>query len=243
MADIFTEEIDIWPYRNNSQENTGTEQVMKYDIDVECTANRDAVNHQPRPYHPILADHYVRIPSMLLHLPAPDPNLTEQQKIIQSWRDRPMRAEPKAHVFINSNEQSLNMIDVYWAVAPPTPQQIATPNAPPNYYLAMSNAVSLNAVYPCFRPVLNDVPRMLFGVCFCRRTGLQYTRSYFRYGFEDTHSTGAFDITQNFFSEPDPAQPIAMHYSNNNLFQRNADWAYIGHSIAFYVCRGAYGGR
>ena len=235
MADIFTEETDIWPYRAFHQENNGDQNqpnwIGAYNIDVECTANRDAVNHQPRQFHPILADHYVRIPSMLLHFATPVPNLTEQQKIIQSWRNRPMRADPKTHVFINSNMRTLNFIDVYW--------DYDNNNNPPTYVLAFSNAVSLSAVYPCFRPVLNGVPRMLFGVCFCRRTGAQYTRSYFRYDFEDTHSTGAFDITQDFFSEPNPAQPMAMHYTNGTLFQRDNDWNSLRNSIAFYVCRGA----
>ena len=243
---IFREEIDIWPYRAEHLEIMGGQQVWTYRNDVECNANRDGVIHQPGPYDPNLADHYVRIPALMFHRAPPVPNLpnmpnpSAHQVIQQSWLTRPMRTDAVTHVWINTTGQCLSLMDAYYRCDPQTQQQIAA-RVQPNYTLRLSNIADFSVVYPCFKPVVTGVSQMLFGVCFCRRqTGAQYTRSYLRYALEDTQSTGAFDITRDFFMEPNnPAVPNVKHYRSGTLFQRNPNWYFIGNSIAFYVCRGS----
>ena len=232
MADIFREVTDIWPYRHPVQ----SQNTLSYHVSVDCNDNQDDVDHDPRPFHPFLPVHCVRIPALMLHYTPNLDNLPSQKALEESWRNLPMREEPKTHVYVSPEFETLEQITLYW-------HNKAEPYQPPAQEFLFGSACTLNVVYPCFKQVPNNPPDMVYGVCFCRRTRdiyldiITYTRTYLRYDVEDVESELAFDITEDFINE-NAIDQDPRHYTNGNLFER---WDRFDrrNSIAFYVCRGA----
>ena len=203
---------------------------------VDFLPNSDNVDYAEKDYDPSLPDHRVRIPVLMVHRTFHPLNYVRQRAIEQSWRAR-MRREPKTHMWVDAQRHQLQQNVLYW-------QQFETqnaPNQPPQIGRRLDFGVlsSINVVYPCFKQEPNyPDPVILYGVCFCRGTGAQHTRTYLRFGLEDNQSEWVFDITQDFINENANPHDLIRHHKNLNLF-RNANEFNDQNSIAFYVCRGA----